>query len=153
MKTRRWDFVSAHRADYGVQRLCRLPGASRSGHYRHLATETDRVERQAEEAATVAEIPATHAEHRSTYGAPRVHAELRSRKHRISRKPVTRLMRIHCIVGRHLRRAKRTMIADKAAPRVPDLMMREFTAAAVDTKWCGDTPTSRWDPRGCIWPR
>ena len=160
METRRWDFISAHRAEFGVQRLCRVLGTSRSGYYKHLATEPARVERQAEEATTVAEIRAIHAEHRSAYGAPRVHAELRSRGRRINRKRVTRLMRIHHVVGRHLRRAKRTTIADQSAPPVPDLMMRDFTATAVDTKWCGDIPpstacrevpppTSRWDPHGC----
>lgn len=38
VKTRRWDFISDHRAEFGVQRLCRVLGASRSGYYRHLAT-------------------------------------------------------------------------------------------------------------------
>ena len=89
MKTRRWDFISAHRAEFGVQRLCRVLGTSRSGYYKHLATEPARVERQAEEAAAVAEIRAIHAEHRSAYGAPRVHAELRSRGRKINRKRVT----------------------------------------------------------------
>ena len=70
MKTRRWDFISAHRAKFGVQRLCRVLGTSRSGYYKHPATEPARVERQAEEATTVAEIRAIHAEHRSAYGGP-----------------------------------------------------------------------------------
>ncbi|MFC0448948.1 IS3 family transposase [Rhodococcus jostii] len=148
VKTRRWDFISAHRAEFGVQRLCRVLGTSRSGYYKHLATEPARAEREAEEAATVAEIRAIHAEHRSAYGAPRVHAELRSRGRRINRKRVTRLMRIHHVVGRHLRRSKRTTIADKSAPSVPDLVMRDFTATAVDSKWCGDIT---YIPVGSSW--
>ncbi|GGV97764.1 hypothetical protein GCM10015535_69680 [Streptomyces gelaticus] len=70
MKTRRWDFISKNRADFGVKRLCRVLGVSRSGYYRHQATEAVRVERQAHEAAAVAEIRAIHAEHRGAYGAP-----------------------------------------------------------------------------------
>ena len=27
---------------------------------------------------------------------------------------------------------------DKAAPRIPDLVRRDFTASAVNRKWCGD---------------
>ncbi len=69
MKTRRWDFISDHRAEFGVQRLCRVLGTSRSAYYKHLITEPARIERQAEEAATVAEIRAIHTEHRSAYGA------------------------------------------------------------------------------------
>ena len=49
MKTRRWDFISDHRAEFGVQRLCRVLGTSRSGYYRHLATEDARAEHAAEE--------------------------------------------------------------------------------------------------------
>ncbi|WP_331732972.1 IS3 family transposase (plasmid) [Streptomyces avidinii] len=134
----RWDFISENRADFGVKRICRVLGASRAGYYRHLATEQDRAVRQAEERRTVNEIRAIHAEHQGAYGAPRVHAELRARGRRINRKRVTRLMRINHIVGRHLRRKQRTTIADRAATPVPDLVMRDFTADALNTRWCGD---------------
>ncbi len=96
----------------------------------------------------VAEIRAIHFEHRSAYGAPRVHAELRSRGCAINRKRVTRLMRSHGIVGRHLRRSRRTTTPDTAAPPVPDLVRRDFTATTVDTKWCGDIT---YIPMGSSW--
>ncbi|SEE83334.1 Transposase InsO and inactivated derivatives [Streptomyces sp. Ag109_O5-10] len=138
MRPHRWDFISDNRADFGVKRICRVLGTSRAGYYRHLATEQARAERQAEEKRTVAEIRAIHAEHHGAYGAPRVHAELRARGHGISRKRVTRLMRINHIVGRHLRKKKRTTIADRTAPPAPDLVMRDFTADTLNTRWCGD---------------
>ncbi len=138
MRPRRWDFISDNRAAFGVKRICRVLGASRAGYYRHLATEPARVGRQAEEKRTVAEIRAIHAEHHGAYGAPRVHAELRARGRRINRKRVTRLMRVNHIVGRHLRKKKRTTIADRTAPPAPDLVMRDFTADTLDTRWCGD---------------
>ncbi|MFC9489263.1 IS3 family transposase [Streptomyces hydrogenans] len=135
---RRWDFISDNRADFGVKRICRVLGVSRAGFYRHLATGQARAERQAEEKRTVAEIRAIHAEHDGAYGAPRVHAELRARGRLINRKRVTRLMQVNHIVGRHLRKKKRTTMADKAAPPVPDLVMRDFTADTLNTRWCGD---------------
>ncbi|TDU80677.1 helix-turn-helix protein [Streptomyces sp. KS 21] len=95
MRSRRWDFISENRADFGVQRICRVLGASRAGFYRYLATGQDRAERRAEEKRTVAEIRAIHAEHQGAYGAPRVHAELRARGRGINRKRVTRLMRVN----------------------------------------------------------
>jgi transposase InsO family protein len=134
----RWDFISANRADFGVKRICRILGVSRAGYYRHLATEQDHAERQAEEKRTVSEIRALHAEHQGVYGAPRVHAELRARGRRINRQRVTRLMRITHIVGRHLRKKKRTTIADRTAPPAPDLVMRDFTADTLNTRWCRD---------------
>lgn len=47
---------------------------------------------------------------------------------------MTRLTRINHVIGRHLRRRKRTSVADKTAPPAPDLMMRDFTAKALNTK-------------------
>ncbi len=138
MSPRRWAFISDHRADFGVKRICRVLGASRAGYYRHLATEQARAERRAEEKRTVSEIRAIHAAHNGAYGAPRVHAELRARGRRLNRKRVSRLMRINHIVGRHLREKKRTTIADPAAPPAPDLVMCDFTADTLDTTWCGD---------------
>ena len=138
VRSRRWDFISENRADFGVQRICRVLGASRAGFYRYLATAQERAERRAEETRTVAEIRAIHAEHQGAYGAPRVHAELRARGRGINRKRVTRLMRVNDIVGRHLRRKKRTTIADTTAPPAPDLVMRDFTADTLNTRWCGD---------------
>lgn len=111
---------------------------SRAGYYRHLATEQARAERQAEEERTVSEIRAIHTEHHGAYGAPRVHAELQARGRKINRKRVSRLMRINRIVGRHLRKKKRTTIADRTAPPAADLVMRDFTADALNTRWCGD---------------
>ncbi|MFD5662181.1 IS3 family transposase [Streptomyces hirsutus] len=135
---RRWDFISDNRADFGVKQVCRVLGVSRSGYYRHQATAKARAERAVEEKRTVSEIRQIHADHQGAYGAPRVHAELRSRGRRINRKRVSRLMRINHIVGRHLRRKKRTTIQDRTAPPVPNLMMRDFTTDVLNTKWCGD---------------
>lgn len=73
MRPRRWDVISGNRADFGVKRICRVPGASRAGYYQHLATGQARAERRAEcraecraerwaeEKRTVSEIPAIHA--------------------------------------------------------------------------------------------
>ncbi|AQW56513.1 transposase [Streptomyces hygroscopicus] len=79
MSPHRWDFISENRAAFGVKRICRVLGVSRSGCYRHQATASARAARQAEQAAAVAEIRQIHADHHGAYGAPRIHAELRSR--------------------------------------------------------------------------
>ncbi|GAB3971219.1 hypothetical protein GCM10029978_045990 [Actinoallomurus acanthiterrae] len=138
MKTRRWDFISAHAERFGVQRLCRVLGASRSGYYRWIVGAPARAARQAAEAALVAEIRGIHDEHKHAYGARRVHAELRASGRPVNRKRVARLMGEHQIVGRHLRRRRRTTIPDRLAPPAPDLVQRDFTAARLDEKWCGD---------------
>ncbi|WP_189827985.1 IS3 family transposase [Streptomyces finlayi] len=136
--TGRWDFISTHRADYGVKRVCRVLGVSRSGFYRWLAGAKARSERQAADGALVAEIREIHTEHKGTYGVRRVHAELRGFGHTVNRKRVERLMRINGIEGRHLRRRKRTTVPDRLAPPAPDLVQRDFSARKLDEKWCGD---------------
>jgi transposase InsO family protein len=47
-------------------------------------------------------------------------------------------MRLNGIEGRHLRRRKCTTVPDRLAPPAPDLVQRQFTAARLDEKWCGD---------------
>lgn len=136
--TRRWDFISDHRADFGVQRICRVLQVSRSGFYRWIAGARARAEHRAAEAVLVAEIREIHAEHKGTYGVRRVHAELRGFGHTVNRKRVERLMRLNGIEGRHLRRRKRTTIPDRLAPPAPDLVQRDFSAGHLDEKWCGD---------------
>lgn len=138
MKTAAWDFVSAHAGMFGIKRICRVLEVSRSGYYRWIAGVQARAERQGAEDALVAEIREIHAEHGGNYGALRVHAELRGFGHSVNRKRVARLMRKYGIIGRHLRKKKRTTVPDRIAPPVPDLVRRDFTAGALDEKWCGD---------------
>jgi transposase InsO family protein len=138
VKTRRWDFVSAHAKAFGVQRICRILQVSRSGYYRWLAGAKARAARQAAEDALVAEIREVHTARKGTYGVRRVHAELRGFGHTINRKRVERLMHRHGIEGRHLRRRKRTTVSDRLAPLAPDLVQRNFSARQLNEKWCGD---------------
>ncbi|MGX1249580.1 hypothetical protein RKD48_002091 [Streptomyces ambofaciens] len=49
MSPDRWDFISDHRAAFGVQRICRVLGVSRSGYYQQQATAQARAARQAEQ--------------------------------------------------------------------------------------------------------
>ncbi|MET8411258.1 IS3 family transposase [Streptomyces sp. NPDC005195] len=136
--TGRWDFISAHRADFGVQRICRVLEVSRSGYYRWLAGAEARQARRAVDDALVEEIREIHADHKGMYGARRIHAELRGLGRTVNRKRVERLMRVNGVEGRHLRRRKRTTVPDRLAPPAPDLVNRVFHAGQLDEKWCGD---------------
>jgi len=66
--------------------------------------------------------------------------------HRISAKRVHRLMQAADLQGRHPKQWKVTTVAgDNPAP-APDLIGRNFTAAAANTRWCGDiTDIKTWD--------
>ncbi|WP_406415688.1 IS3 family transposase [Streptomyces sp. NBC_00873] len=138
MTSRRWDFICAHAGEFGVQQLCRVLRVSRSGCYRWLAGADARAERQAANDAPAAEIRQIHAESGETCGALRAHAELQGSGHHVNRKRVARLMRVHRIVGRHLRSRRLTAVPDPVAPPLPDLLQRDFTASGLDQRWCGD---------------
>jgi transposase InsO family protein len=136
--TSRFRFISTHRGVHGVKRLCRVLAVSRSGFYRWIAAEPARQARASAEDALAAQIITAHAASGGTYGSPRITVELRERGLQVNRKRVERVMRQRAVVGRHLRRRKRTTIADPAAPAVPDLLGRDFTATAPNQRWCGD---------------
>ncbi|GAA4981015.1 hypothetical protein GCM10025734_01160 [Kitasatospora paranensis] len=138
MRARRWDFISTHAAEFGIQRLCEVLGVARSGYYAWRAGARARADRAAAEAALVREIRAVHQETRGACGVPRVHAELRAQGRVVNRKRIARLMREHGIIGRHLSKRCRTTIPDMTAPPAPDLIGRDFTAPAPDTRWVGD---------------
>ena len=138
----RFRFIEAEKAGHSVVRLCRLLGVSSSGYYawkkRPPAPRT-----RANEALTV-EIRAIHARSRGTYGAPRVHAELRATGRRASRKRVARLMRIDGLAGRGRRPTRRTTIPDPAA-QAEDLVKRDFRPVAPDRLWLADITYVRTD--------
>jgi transposase InsO family protein len=77
-----------------------------------------------------------------------VHAELRRRGRRHSRKRVARLMRAAGICGRAPRRWRKTTIAGPAAAARADQIQRDFTtdASKINARWCGDiTYLGTWE--------
>src|SRR3954468_4837880 len=76
---------------------------------------------------------------RCTYGAPRVHAELRAGGERHGRKRIARLMRDAGLVGASRRRhGPITTRRDKDARPAPDLVDRNFTADRANQLWVAD---------------
>lgn len=73
----RFQFVEDNHGAYGVKRLCRILGVSRSGYYRWQAGKPTRLERARADRELGEQIRAIHAESDGTYGRPRIAAELR----------------------------------------------------------------------------
>ena len=73
------------------------------------------------------------------YGSPRVHEDLREQHARVSRKRVVRLMQEQGLKARVRRRYKRTTMSDHDQPVAANLLDRQFTAAAPNQRWVGDT--------------
>ncbi len=81
---------------------------------------------------------AIHARSRGTYGAPRIHAELRAQGIRVGRKRVARLMREAGLEGVSRRRKRRTTQRDPQAQAAPDLVERTFSVTSLDELWVAD---------------
>src|SRR5262245_59622817 len=130
--------IEAERAQHSVSLLCGVLGVTRAGYY---AWRRRRPSRQAvRDAELAALIGRVHVASLETYGAPRVHAELRETHGvRVGRKRVARLMRQLGIEGVSRRgKRRRTTIADPAAPPAPDLVQRRFSAQRPDELWLAD---------------
>ncbi|TXS63832.1 IS3 family transposase [Streptomyces sp. sk2.1] len=135
----RCQFVDDHQRRYGVKRLCVILGIARSSFYYWRRTAPARAARQAAEDRLAARIRQVHKESDGTYGAPRITAELRDDAGRaVNHKRVARIMRTIGIEGVRLRRRHRTTVPDPAAAKAPDLIGRDFTAGAPNTKYVGD---------------
>ena len=111
-------FIAAEKAVYPVGVLCDVLEVSRSGYY--AWSKRPEPVRAASDAQLRAQIAAVHAKSRSTYGSPRVHAELRSKGVRVGKKRVERLMREDGIKARQKRRFRRTTDSNHTYPIAPN---------------------------------
>jgi len=148
----RFQFVADHSQRYGVKRLCHMIGVARSSFYYWRASAPARAAREAADAALAARIRAVRAENDGTYGAPRITAELHDHGVPVNHKRVARVMRRHRIQGLRLRRRVQTTIADPAAAKAPDLIGRDFTAAAPNLRYVGDITYLPVGERGFLYP-
>jgi putative transposase len=115
--------------------MCEALGVSPSGFYawRERAPSA----RAKQDAELTVSIHRIHAESRSTYGVPRVHAVLAADGAHVGRKRVARLMRAAGLEGVS-RRKKYRSVRNKDARPAPDLVDRDFTASGPDQLWVAD---------------
>jgi transposase InsO family protein len=91
------------------------------------------------DAALLNRIRMIHAGSPETYGAPRVHAELRAGGEKHGRKRIARLMRAAGSIGASRRRGTIvTTRRDKESRPAPDLVDRDFTAFRPNQLWVAD---------------
>lgn len=120
-----------------VETMCRALGVSVSGYYAWCQRQPSA--HQQRDAELLRHIQAIHAASRGLYGSPRIHAALQQQGVVCSRKRVARLMRqagIHSL--RAVRRRIRTTDSQHRRPVAPNLLKRDFSAAAPNEKWVGD---------------
>ena len=133
------EFIAAHVTNHAIRLMGRVLGGSRSWFHAWRRTAPERVARTARWDALVNEIRAIFETSKQRYGAPRIHAELRVRGYRVSRKTVAKLMKqkgIHPL--RRKRRSPVTTDSRHSFAIAPNLLRRNFKIMVPDTVWLAD---------------
>ena len=131
--------ITRHRQEFNVRLMCRVLEVTPSGYYASL-------KRPASWHAVIdeflmAHVRIIHAESGETYGAPRVHWELRAAGLPVSPKRVARLMREDGLVARPRRRHRvATTDSNHDHPIAPNLLAQQFdvTGVALNRVWVAD---------------
>ena len=133
----RFAFIDAEKARHAVTILCRCLQVTRSGFYawakRGLSAraQRDRVLRT--------KLRAFHAASDDRYGRPRLWKDLKEDGEAVSEKRVRRLMREEGLQGKVPKRFKQTTDSHHDDPIAANLLDCDFTAAAPNQRWVGDT--------------
>ena len=130
-------FIAAEKAHYSLTLLCRCLRVTRSGFYAWQdRPESARARRDRQLKGLV---HASFAASQQRYGSRRVHRDLLAQQERVSRKRVIRLMQEDGLQARRRKRFTCTTMSDHDQPVAANLLDRQFTAAAPNQRWVGDT--------------
>ena len=133
-------FVDEHRARFAVALLLRVLDIEPSTYYGWVKQAEQPCERDELDRGLLSNIYEIWDASGRTYGADRVHQQLRRDGIRVGRKRVERLMSAQGWQGAYLRRGWRTG-STRQNPNhtpAPDLVNRDFTAAAPNRLWVAD---------------
>jgi putative transposase len=144
----KFEFIDAQKAVFPVEFMCEQLGVSRSGFYAwKIRPESARQQQEQQLAEEVAKV---HQESRGTYGSPRVHAEMRARGRKVSRKRVARLMKKQKLQARKKRRSVRTTDSNHSQPVAPNVLQRDFSPDKPNSTWATDI-TYVWTSEGWLY--
>jgi transposase InsO family protein len=131
-------FIAAQRARHDIPQVtaCRALAVSPAWFYkwRH----GDPSPRHARREQLAVEVRRLFAQHRGTYGSPRITADLRAEGWRVSENTVAAIMGELGLAARGRRRRKQTTRQGRGRWRAPDLIGRDFGTDRLNHKWYGD---------------
>ena len=116
--------------------MCRVLKVSTSGYYKWLQRTPSN--RDLQDEVLTEQIASMYEASGKTYGAPRIHADLRDEGVHVGRKRVARLMRRAGLRGVSRRRGPKTTIRAKGRVSAPDLVNRNFKANQPNELWVAD---------------
>ena len=131
-------FIAAQRADHGIPYAvsCRALGVSEGWFYKWK--DGDRSPRRTRRERLKAEVRRLFEAHKGKRGSPMITADLHDLGWRVSKNTVAALMAEMGLAARPKKKRKGTTRPGKGRWRAPDLVKRDFPAAAINVKWYGD---------------
>lgn len=129
-------FIDQHTDEYPVDEMGRVLQVSRSGYYAWRARLISL--RQTANDELMAAIHDVHDGSKRRSGSDKVDRQLRRLGWRCGRHRVARLMRHHGLKSKRVARFKVTTNAQHSLPITANVLHREFTAMAPNTKWVSD---------------
>jgi transposase InsO family protein len=133
----KYAFIRELSGEHAITRLCSALGVSRSGYHEWLARAPSA--RARDNDRLLARIEAVHKEAHESYGALRTWRALRRAGEGCGRHRVARVRRAAGIEAKRKRRFRQTVERHVVEPPAPNLLKRDFDAAARDRVWVGDT--------------
>jgi putative transposase len=129
-------FIDKHREQFGVEPICQVLGVAASTY--HAATTGPPSPRQLRDERLAGEILRVYNDNFQVYGVRKIWRQLCREGQVVARCTVERLMPQLGIAGVVRGRRTVTTIADPARPVPDDLLKRDFTAPAPNTRWVAD---------------
>ena len=144
----RFGFIRDHRDEFHITTMCRVLRVSRSGFHAWLRRPES--PRAARHKRIMVDMRAISQRTRSSYGSPRMHAELVDLGHEVGRHQVAQVMRNNGLRARRKKRFRTTTDSNHDRPIAPNLLCRNFSASAPNKVWVGDL-TYIWTKEGWIY--
>jgi len=141
-------FMDQHRSSHGVQKMCLVIGASRSGYYGWKRQPQSR--RQKDNEKILMEIRESHKNSNRAYGSPRITEDLQAKGTKCSKNRVARLMKSNGIVGKAKKKFKATTNSKHNLPVAENLLKQNFAAQKPNTVWISDI-TYIWTLEGWLY--
>jgi len=129
-------FMDRHRSSHGVQKMCQVIVASRSGYYGWRRQPQSK--RQKDNEKILIGIRESHKNSRRAYGSPRITEDLQAKGMRCSENRVARLMKIHAIVGKATKKFKATTNSKHNLPVAENFLKQNFVTEKPNAVWASD---------------
>lgn len=132
----RYEAIEQHSVEHPVRLLCHVLGVSASGYYAWRRRPASY--RSLESKRLVSAMHSIHRTIDSSYGSPRMHAELLSQGSVCGLNRVARLMRREGLIARTTVRFRSLTKAGRREPAAPNVLNRQFDVTEPNRVWASD---------------